>query len=125
MANFNIDEIEEARKRMLTRHIEPLDEDSIELLKSDFIGTYGRLNRLCNLLLLQPKGLGSGCIDALHDIKHAASRLIFYLEQRDKPVIRRNADNIRTLAEFCQHDPGPLGEAARSLLQEIPIGSET
>lgn len=117
--------VEAMRQRIFKRYQEPMDEDTIEVLMTDLLTTYGRFSRLCNMLILQPKGLGSGVIDALHDVKCNMSRVKYYMEQRDKPVMRHNADAIRLLAEQHKDDTGPVGDAARALLEAVPIGSET
>lgn len=120
-----IEGYEEIRERWRKRYTEPLDEDTLELLKEDLSSTLSRVNRLCNMLIMQPHGLGSGCIDAIHDMKSNMSRIKWYLEQRDKPVIRKNIDDIRQLAECHRDDPSELGESARRLLEVLPLGSET
>lgn len=116
---------EEVREKWKKRYIEPMDEDTLALLMEELGTTLARVNRLCNMLIMQPKGLGSGCIDAVQDMKSAMSRIRWYLEQRDKPVIRENIDAIRTLAQHHQEDHDELGEAARKILEVLPLGSET
>lgn len=124
-ASDEIENYEEVRARWRTRYVEPMDEDTLELLKDDLFKTLGRANRLCNLLLMRPKGLGEGCIDAIEDIKCNMSRIEWYLKQRDKPVIRQNIDAIRLLVEANIEANGPLGDAARTLLPVLPLGSQT
>lgn len=61
-------------------HREPLDRDAIELIVIEADRAIDRLNRCCNTILNRPGGIPVSAIDAIQDLKVAASRLRYYLD---------------------------------------------
>lgn len=113
------------RERIRDRYVEPMDEETIELLREELFTGMAKINRICNMILMRPNGLGEGCIDTIQDIKSVMSRLKWYLEHRERPIIRKNIDAIRLLVDANIEAEGPLGDAARSLQPVLPFGSQT
>lgn len=114
-----------ARQAWLRSQSEPLDQDTIELLRLQLEESIGKVNRCANLLLNRSNGLPDAAIMALHQIKSGHATLRWYLDKMPGSVARQQPQELTLLVQAHLHDSGPLGDAARKLIDLLPNATET
>lgn len=93
----------EAAFELARKQVEPLDEDTVEVLMLELDKLFFRMNRICNTLLNHPKGIHEGALDSIENIKCELSRVKWYRELKNKERLGLGEilSNARLLANFA------------------------